>query len=42
MLIVTVRYLLDEQGLRAELDLALPEAYQLTELPEPNDDGGVF
>jgi prophage tail gpP-like protein len=42
MLIVTVIYIVDDQGLRAELTLALPDAFDLTELPETNDDGGVW
>lgn len=42
MLIVTVAYIIDDQGLRAELTLALPDAFALTALPEPNDDGGAW
>lgn len=42
LLIIGVTNVVDEKGLRAELILGLPEAFELAELPEPNDDGGVW
>lgn len=42
LLIVAVAYIVDDKGLRAELSLALPEAYALQELPEPGDEGGLW
>jgi len=38
LLITAVNYIVDDQGLRAELSLSEPEALTLTELPEPSDD----
>lgn len=42
LLIVGVSYIVDDKGLRAELILGLPEAFELQELPEPNDEGGAW
>ncbi|EEF78489.1 phage baseplate assembly protein [Methylophaga thiooxydans] len=42
LLIVGITYIVDDKGLRAELILGLPEAFELQALPEPNDEGGVW
>lgn len=37
MLIASVTHLLDDQGLRTELEVVLPAAFDLVELPEPTE-----
>lgn len=40
MLIVSRTFILDSEGLRTEVTLGDPKAYELAELPEPGDDDG--
>ena len=41
-LISDVSYVIDEKGLRCEITVADPAAFDLKELPEPSDEGAVF
>tara|TARA_R110002050_G_scaffold269917_1_gene412412 strand:- start:35417 stop:36448 length:1032 start_codon:yes stop_codon:yes gene_type:complete len=42
MLIVSRTFILDDKGLRTEVTLSDPKAYELEELPEPGDDEALF
>jgi len=41
-LISDVSYVIDEKGLRCEITVADPAAFDLKELPEPADEGAIF